>query len=128
MNAIKKRIQAIPPAHLEQSIDALFMLVIVLQFADAISTYWALDTGQAQENNLLLVAIARYTQLDVMVVVVAAKLIVAVVFFLAMKKSKPTWGSLFVMFGMAAFYLEIVSSNILLTWLIIEGRISHMVA
>lgn len=127
MNVLKRQLEAISPARLEQPINALFLFVIVLQAADALSTYWALSTGQAHEKNLLLVAVAHYFQVDVLWVVMAAKILVAAVFILALQRNKPTWTSLFVMFGMAAFYLNIVADNIALTWKILEGRTAFSV-
>jgi len=123
MNFVMKRLQAITSEQLEQPVKSLYLLVIVLQFLDALSTYWALSTGQAHEQNHLLVALAHIGQVDVMWIVVAAKFVVAAVFILAMQKNKATWTNLFVMFGMTAFYLHIVSDNISLTWRILDGRL-----
>ena len=112
----KRTYQSITPAHLAPSVWALFLLIIVLQVVDAISTFYALQTGHAQEQNQLLNAVSHYGQLHIMWVVVAAKCLVAGLFVLAMRRSKPSWTNLFVLFGVAAFYLNVVSNNITLTW------------
>ena len=125
MSAIKNQLQDITYEQLKQPVNALFLTVIVLQVADALSTFYALDTGQAYEQSYLLVAAAHLAQIHMMWVVVFAKLVVAALFIVARKKSKPTWANLFVMFGMTAFYLLIVSNNIALTWRILVVRANY---
>ena len=112
----KRHFQSIVPAHLVPSIRALYLLIVVLQVLDALSTFFALETGFAQEQNQLLNAVAHFSQLHIMWVVVAAKCLVATLFLMAMKRTKPSWGNLFVLFGVAAFYMNVVSNNITLTW------------
>ena len=112
----RSQLKAITPAHLLPSINALFMLVVVLQVVDAISTFFALQTGELHEQNQLLNAVAFYGKVHIMWVVVAAKFIVASLFIISMKRTKPSWTNLFLLFGVAAFYMNVVSNNITQTW------------
>jgi Mg/Co/Ni transporter MgtE len=85
---------------------------ILLQAADAVSTYLALATGKAQENNFLLVGLAETSGATINSVVLISKIVLACLFFVAMRKTKPTRPVLAALIGVAAFYLLIVAQNI----------------
>ena len=108
---LARRIQAITPDQLLPSIKALFLLIIVLQVVDAVSTHYALVTGVLYEQNQLLNVVAHFSQLHIMQVVVVAKMLVAGMFFLAMLRAKPSWTNLFLLFAVAAFYIDVVVNN-----------------
>ena len=107
--------RTITPAQLLPAIKALFMLIIVLQVFDAVSTFFALDTGVLHEQNQLLNTVAHYGRLHIMWVVVAAKAVVAALFIISMQRTKPSWTNLFLLFGVAAFYMNVVANNVIQT-------------
>jgi len=89
----------------------LCVAVIVLQGADAISTYLALATGKASEQNGLLVVLSDALGWPIMRIVLVAKITVACVFSVAILKTKPTWRVVWVLVAVAAYYTAIVAAN-----------------
>jgi len=89
----------------------LCVAVIVLQGADAISTYLALATGKASEQNGLLLVLSDALGWPIMRIVLAAKMAVASVFGVALLKTKPTWRVVLVLVAVAAYYATIVAAN-----------------
>jgi len=88
------------------------LAVIALQAADAVSTYLALATGIATENNFLLVGLAKTSGATINSAVLVSKIVVSCLFFIAMRKTKPTRLALAALAGVVVFYLVIVAQNI----------------
>lgn len=96
----------------KNALDGLGLAVIALQAVDAASTYLALATGKAQENNFLLVSLAENSGTTINCVVLFSKIIVAGLFFAAIRKTKPTLAALASLFFVVIFYSAIVAQNI----------------
>lgn len=96
----------------KKAIDGFGWAVIALQAADAVSTYLALATGKAQENNFLLVGLAKTSGTTINSAVLVSKIVVSCLFFIAMRKTKPTRPVLAALIGVVVFYSVVVSQNI----------------
>ena len=90
---------------------SLCVAVIALQIADGLSTYLAIATGKASEQNSMLVQISSFTSWSIMWVVFLAKLSVAGIFGVAMVTTKPTWSAVLAVGVVAAFYTVVVAGN-----------------
>lgn len=89
----------------------LCLLLIALQVADAVSTYLALGTGQAEEKNQLLVSVAATFDLPIMQVIVAAKLVVAAFFAMAITRTRPTPVILGILTALVFYCSYVVAMN-----------------
>jgi hypothetical protein len=100
------------PASNRAAFIGMCVLVVLLQGADAYSTFAALDTGMLVERNELLNRIAYESDLPIKWVVLLAKLLVVALFFLVMLKTKATRTNLAVLICFAAFYIHVIAENI----------------
>jgi hypothetical protein len=101
-------VKAIP---LQKVMVVLCLVVIALQAADALSTYLVLKTGQAQENNELLVRAAQLFGLSIEWIVVVSKVAVAAVFGVAMSRTKAKFSTVMALLALVCFYFYIVATN-----------------
>lgn len=104
------------PVRQQRIMVGLCMLLIALQFADAISTYLALNTGRTVEKNELLINFAEILDWPVFGVVIVAKLVVAAFFGLAMTRTKPSPVVLGLLVVLAAYVSLVVGMNFYWAW------------
>lgn len=105
------------PVQLHHMMVALCLVIIGLQFADAISTYMAMATGKTQEKNELLLNLASTTTLSIAWVVALAKMLVAALFGVSIYFTEATYAVVTVLFGVSIYYAIIVAQNFHLAWL-----------
>lgn len=97
---------------MQAGLVCLCLAVIALQAADGLSTYHALATGQAQENNAILVGLANATGAEIIWVVLAAKIFVAGLMFIAMRRTKVSIPVIVALVFTILFYGVVVAGNV----------------
>ena len=97
------------------------LAIIGLQGADAYSTYLGISTGHILEKNHLLLSLAHHADAPLAVIIAASKVLIIVLFILAMKKSKPTWINLLILISIATYYSHIVFMN-MFWYLVFENQ------
>lgn len=90
----------------------LCLAIIVLQVADAYSTYLSLSTGLMKENNHILLTLAQFCQAPVVAVVIVSKALIALLFLLVIKKSTATAFNVFFLCLVVIYYVHIVFMNV----------------
>jgi hypothetical protein len=97
-------------------IAGLFLFLIALQAADALSTHLALATGKAQENNHLLLLISDAIFWPVIETVFVAKILSSGIFGVAILKTKASWPAAIVLALLAVYFLYVVGLNFFWAW------------
>jgi len=104
---------------IQKAMTGLCLIIIVLQFFDASTTFSAIRTGVLVEKNELLNHLAAGLSLPIEIIVVAAKFLVSFLFAWVMIKTKATLYSVAFLFLVASFYIHIVITN--LHWVKLVG-------
>jgi hypothetical protein len=94
----------------------LCVVLIALQAADGLSTHLALSTGHAEEQNELLLAIARFLGWRVIDTVFAAKILTGGVFGIAMLKTKASLTIVVILSILTTYVGWIVALNFYWAW------------
>lgn len=105
-----------PSLWLRRIMLGLCVLLIALQAADGLSTHLALATGKAEEQNELLLSLARVLGWPVMNVVFAAKVVTSLIFGLAMLRTKATPLMVVTLALLTAYVGHIVVMNFYWAW------------
>ena len=96
----------------------VYALTLFEQAADGLSTYLALSTGRAREQNELLLTISQALDWSVISTVLAAKALTAWLFWLTIRNRKATLAGVCAMAGLAAYISHIVAMNFYWAWVL----------
>lgn len=107
-----------PITRLQRVRVALAFYLIAMQAADGLSTYLALSTGRAREQNELLLTISQALDWSVISTVLAAKALTAWLFWLTIRNRKATLAGVCAMAGLAAYVSHIVAMNFYWAWVL----------
>ena len=89
----------------------LCILLIGLQAADALSTWWGLSTSIAQEQNQLLIWFSQISGLSLITVVFLAKAVTALLFVCLLARKKVTLTEVAYLFLLGGYLVFVVMGN-----------------